>query len=61
MKRRKNEDKGDVSCEQLGAEPAVQSSEDLGGKELDMENGGILVRFLCDGEDDQWCSLLQGS
>ena len=50
--RGKTEDIGDVSCEQLGAGQAGPAAEDSGEKELDLENAGVLVRFLCDGEDD---------
>ena len=56
--RGKNEDKVDVFCVQL-SDDRRSISEDSGGKELHVQNGGFLVRFLLDDlEDDQWCSLV---
>ena len=50
--RGKNEDEVDVSCVQLNADWR-SISEDSGGKELHVQNGGFLVRFLYDLEDGQ--------
>ena len=55
--RGKNEDEVDVSCVQLRADWR-SISEDSGGKELHVQNGGFLVRFLYDLEDGEWCSLV---
>ena len=49
----KNEDQVDVSCVQLRAD-WKSISKDSAGKELHVQNGGFLVRFLLDDpEDDQ--------
>ena len=51
--RGKNEDEVDVSHVQLRADWR-SISEDSGGNELHVQNGGFLVRFLLDDlEDDQ--------
>ena len=56
--RGKNEDEVDVSCVQL-SDDRRSISEDSGGKELHVQKGGFLVRFLLDDlEDDHWCSLV---
>ena len=56
--RGKSEDEVDVSCVQL-SDDRRSISEDSGGKELHVQDGGFLVRFLLDDlEDDHWCSLV---